>query len=798
MLVALCLLGASRASAQPVASAGSFTDTLRVASVRFEGNTLYPDETLALLVRTRANRRFLGVPGLTWWLWLYRAGNAGRFGRFSDALADLGEPPAYADALTLAADAERLQALYRQEGYRDAEVAVEVDSLQRAQLAVTFHIEKGAASYLRRVAYDVEDGRGQPAVDAETARRLAEASVLDHRAVETDASGMPAFDARSQRYSESLLLEERRRMLAALRDEGFAAISRDSIRALVYPAGRDSFDVTFRVRTGEKVRFGGVDVRVTGPETGVPPRRDTLEGAYPVALDVQDERRLRASLVSRALRIEPGAVFSQDAVLATKRQLEATGVFSFTRLAPVWADTFRAGGVLHLPYTFELRTRPRHALRFETFALQRSGVLAGSDSELGTGVGVTYDNLNLRGSGETLRLRSAGSVSADLDGARLFTSGQLETSATVTLPYGLLGWRPLVPPDRTPRTQLSTSLLTARRDDLGLVIRARLGARLRLELPHSSTIRSTVDLLDLSLSDPDTLGRFSAFLNGFLDEIDDPLQRAQIREEILENYTRPQVSTVVRYTFSSGRFNPLRREQGYLYEASMAAGGYAEALFDSFVFTPGTVEGTVPSVLGGRRPLVYRPYVRFTGDARRYVRMTPRRVLAFKLSAGTVLATGTSGVVPFDQRFYSGGATSVRGWRLRSLGPGRVSFQSAGEVANVLGGDVWLEAGAELRQTLIPALLNAEVVGVAFVDAGNVWLGPRNPGFGAQNDAGRFAFDTFYRELGVGSGAGLRLVWTYLVVRFDFATRIHDPAQPGALLPNGPRPLVHFGLGHAF
>lgn len=795
MLAGLVLL-AFPLRAQPVAPSPA-DDSLRVARVAFEGNVLYSDATLALLVRTRANRRFLGVPGLNWWLWLHRAGTSGRFGRLSEALADLGEPPALVDAFTLAADAERLTELYRQEGYRAARVAVAVDTLGRGQIDVVFRIAPGPLTHLRHITYDVAGAEGEGVLEGAEARQMAAQSLLRPGPVTFGGDNQPGFSARQQRYSESLLLEERRRLLTFFRDRGFAAMNRDSVRALVFPFSPDSFDVTLRVRPGERYRIGPINVDVEGPEPRAVPRRDTLEGRFPVAIDIAGERRLKPGLVERALRVWPGDTFSQDALLATKRRLEATGVFGFTNLAPVWSDTFRVGGELHLPYRMDLRTRPRHALRFETFVLQRSGVLSGSDSELGTGAGATYENLNVLGGGESLRLRTAGSVSADIEG-RLFTSGQLEASATFSMPYLPRGLDGLVPRQRTPRTQLSASVLTARRDDLGLVIRARIGTGLRFELPHTSTLRSSVDVFDFSLSDPDTLGRFSTFLGGFLDEIEDPLQRAQIREEILENYTRPQVSTAVRYTLRSTRGNPLRREQGYHYEAAVAAGGYVEALLDQAVFSPGRVEGSLPPLLGGDRRLVYRPYVRTTLDARRYRLLTPRTVVALKAAVGVAQATGQTGVVPFDQRFYSGGATSVRGWRLRELGPGAASFRTGSEVANVLGGDVWLETGVEVRETFIPLLLGAEWVAVAFADAGNVWLGPRNPGFGPESEEGRFRFSRFYREVGVGSGVGLRLVWSYLVVRFDFAVRVHDPATPGDLLPGGLRPLVHFGLGHAF
>ena len=73
-------------------------------------------------------------------------------------------------------------------------------------------------------------------------------------------------------------------------------------------------------------------------------------------------------------------------------------------------------------------------------------------------------------------------------------------------------------------------------------------------------------------------------------------------------------------------------------------------------------------------------YIRFVGDFRRYVQSDPGSVLAWKAFVGVAQPTGRADVVPFDRRFYSGGANSVRAWRLRALGPGSATFTDADSV----------------------------------------------------------------------------------------------------------------------
>jgi outer membrane protein assembly factor BamA len=204
--------------------------------------------------------------------------------------------------------------------------------------------------------------------------------------------------------------------------------------------------------------------------------------------------------------------------------------------------------------------------------------------------------------------------------------------------------------------------------------------------------------------------------------------------------------------------------------------------------------------------LIYRQYIRFVTDLRRYQPLSRRTVFAWKFIGGVAQPTGDADVVPFDRRFYSGGASSVRGWSLRELGPGAASFTTASTgntTTNILGGDIKLEASAELRNTVLRNALTAEWIVALFADAGNVWFGPRNPGFRNLDDnapTGRFALDSFYKELGVGTGFGLRIAWEYLIVRFDLAYRVYDPARPDAgAFPNGLRsPIPYFGIGHAF
>lgn len=742
------------------------------------------------LLRTRPNRRFFGIPGATPSLWLYELGTERTaLGR---ALRRAGEPPAFFDPDIVEGDRLRLQTLYRQAGFLEATVESRVEEVREGRLRVSFIITPGPPSAVRRVAFE-----GIEHLAEAERRRLLRRSELRLR--ERTDGGPPSTRAAApgQRLAEAELLAERRRLLDELRELGFARITRDSIRAVAQPVdtlsgGVPVFDITFQIQTGPRFVFGDVHFHVVGPEDA-PARTDTIAVGTGYAItSIASDRRLSPRLLRRALRFEPGELYRQSRLSDTKRRLDATGVFTFSEVAPLagpaaWA---RTDTLPRMPHLVTLRPRPRHAIRLDGFVLQRSGVLGlegpgPGGEELGVGAGASYRNVNAFGGGEQFSVGFNASVAGDLVE---FPTAQAEVNVGLRMPYLLWPFsgveRALQPYDT--RTRVSMGFLAARRDELRLLIRGRASAGVRLEVQHTPSLASLLDLLDFQLSDPDTLG---GFRERFLDLIQDPVAR----QFVLEDYTNPQINNALRYSLRSSTADPFRRDRGHVLEVALEVGGNLPHLLDRFVFSPGIVEGSIPGppLFGGGSRLEYRPYVRVVVDGRRYLALNPLTVLALKGIAGFAQPTAHAPVVPFHRRFYIGGVGSVRGWELRQLGPGRVPPEAS---AFVQGGDIKLEAAAELRRIVIRELLQADWQLALFADAGNIWFGPRNPG----DPDGRFRFGTFYEEIAVGGGTGLRVMWDYLILRFDLGWKVRSPVPGQPLFPGGSRPRLHFGIGHAF
>jgi len=806
VVIAVLTAFSPTAKAQQTEAGEILSPSLRIAKVEITGDLFFDKDQLDLQVRTRPNRNLFGIPGFTWWLWIHQFGAKTLGGGVGRAFQAMGEPPSHLDSSVIAADVERLRLFYEYEGFREATVSVNVRPITNTdRVMVEFVVDAGQATYIRFLKYN-----GLDSLDTEAQLAIVRRSLLPPE--NFDPENPLSYRTRDVRYSEPLLIEERNRLMSVLRNAGFADVVRESIHAVIWDPQPDSFDVIIDIRLGARYRFGDVHHVVAGPVSDVSDRmhseplqsfEEGVEGGIASAY-FSREAKLKFSVLRRALRFRPGDWYDSSKLLATKRRLDATGVFAFTEILRDGQDSTKTGAT-RINHRLNLQTRLRHQIRFQTFMLQRTGALGGgTGNELGAGVGITYNNLNLFGGGESFQLTTNGSLAADLGGRGGFTSAQWEVATSLSYPYLTFPFGAL---DRRldlydAKTRFSITLLAARRDALRLVLRGRGRANYRFELRHTRTLTSFLDLIDLTVSNPDTLDGFQEeFLDKILRSVDDPVQRGQI----VEDYTVPQFNNALRYTFRSANIDPFRRSDGYTYESSFEVGGHLGFLLDRYVYSPDSLEGSLPGLpffkgKGSAGRMVYRQYVRFVADFRTYHRLSSRSVFAWKFILGLSHPTGRADVIPFDRRFYSGGASSVRAWRLRELGPGGASFSSEAdtvstESTNILGGEIKLEGSIELRQTFARNILAADWVLALFADAGNVWFGSRNPG----TEQGRFRIQNFVGELGVGAGFGLRLAWDYLIVRLDLAYKVHDPLRRGDFFPDELKdPLLQFGIGHTF
>ena len=184
--------------------------------------------------------------------------------------------------------------------------------------------------------------------------------------------------------------------------------------------------------------------------------------------------------------------------------------------------------------------------------------------------------------------------------------------------------------------------------------------------------------------------------------------------------------------------------------------------------------------------IAYAQYAKFDIDYTRQFRLGETPKLVLHAGLGIAYPYGNSKVLPFEKRYFSGGANSVRGWSVRELGPG--TYRGTDGKIDFINqtGDMKLDLNAELRAPLF-----WKFSGAVFVDAGNIWTiraYDEQPG-------GQFRFDRFYQQLAVAYGLGLRLNFDYFILRFDAGMKAVNPVHENS---REHYPIVHPVLSRDF
>lgn len=194
--------------------------------------------------------------------------------------------------------------------------------------------------------------------------------------------------------------------------------------------------------------------------------------------------------------------------------------------------------------------------------------------------------------------------------------------------------------------------------------------------------------------------------------------------------------------------------------------------------------------------IAYSQYVKVDFDLTKSFLIDEQNSLVFHCGFGIGIPYGNSNILPYEKRYFSGGANSVRGWSVRSLGPG--SFVGKDGKVDFINqtGNVKIDLNLEYRTHLFWKLDAA-----AYIDAGNIWNTRNYEGI----DGGQFKFKTFYKQIAVSYGVGLRLNFDYFILRFDTGMKAINPAEPTGKLhypiiyPNFKRDFAfHFAVGLPF
>ncbi len=828
------------------------------------GNQVVSSDELEGLIPQKPNRRILRTP-LTPALWIYQAASRGynrdsainqlaakttEFERKSEMLSDdpkalkklnrrfnrearklrraaeegnwwmrnLGEAPIYYYPRDAQANAAKMQVyLRRTKGFFRATVGYSVDTLIDGRVRVNYLVNEEIPYILRSITYEIADPAIQTLVDSKKA---------------------DTFLRVGDRFDGEKVESERTRIEELLRNNGYYEFSRDYIRprsvqdtTTRVPADTLSSSIDFTIRilnpprqTAHPVyRIG--DVKVTIAPS--PVQTETNQTIIPTDTSVTNGityfysgRRYAPRLLDSKIRLRPNDLYSVSNYNLTQRQLFLLNQFKFVNINFVDTTARR------------LRTEIR-AIPLEKYEITTEGglfVLYQGQGYPGPFGNVSFRVRNLFGGLETFETNLRAGLEAqtgfaDTEGTSLkdvYLAQELGLTTSLIFPQILFPGRiRFTFNDLNPKTQISLGYnYTNRPDFLRQTFRSTLSYNWQKLPKHQySFFLGDINLINSSFDGgktPTLRKQFEQLLKA---------NQALTGNQTLYNSFLPSFASNMSfaYTYNTNVFGQNRRAN--FFRVALESGGT----------TLNFLRDTTVRKLISSTGLQFFKYLRFSADYRHYIPLRPRTTLAFRVNAGLLYSYGPDGSAPYEKYFFAGGSNSLRAWRPRRLGPGsafprvsstnRLSPQFLTDPRDRTlklpqydytfeqPGDFLLEGSAELRGRLFH--FGADFNGALFIDAGNVWT--------LRNDPARtgdlLQLSKLIPDIAVGTGAGLRVDFSFFIIRFDAGIKVWDPARKYIresdsqlvderfILPQfsfrklsrGPNPLVvNFGIGYPF
>ena len=655
------------------------------------------------LVRQRGNSRWFSAAKLP--LATYSLSGRDTTKWFNRFLRSIGEPPQLYDSVSTRASMDILQTQLQNMGYLRASVDV-YNKIKGKKLVTTYLLHPRQPYFINKVDYDIRDSAIAVVLNlADSTRRGLKSGMM---------------------FNVANLDNERSRISKYLTNRGYYRFNKDfiSYRADSVP-GSPLINLTLvldKYRSGEETNLphqvytiGDVNFRSGNPNDSVIP--------------------LRQSVLESNTFLESGALYASNDLQTTYNHFGRLGAVRYTNISfherefePV------------LDCDILVSTNKPSTISFQPEGTNTSG-------DLGAAVSLTYQNRNIFHGSENLSvvLRGAYEAIRGLEGYSNTNFQEYSVETSLSFPRFIA---PLLSTSFRRRVNASSEVsllydLQNRPEFMRRVFSVAWRYKWNDQNHHD---RYQVDLLDLNyISMPWISDTFKA---EYLDNTDS-------RNSILRyNYENLFIMKLgFGYTYNNGRYA--------IKVSAEPAGNLLNLVSHMFHFHKNSEEQYT------FLDIAYAQYLRGIFDYTRNFVFDYHNQLVFHFGFGIAYPYGNSTILPFEKRFFSGGANSVRGWSVRSLGPGKfIGRDGRIDFINQTG-DMKLDLNLEYRASLF-----WKFGGALFIDAGNIWTlrdYEDQPG-------GQFKLSEFWQQIAVSYGLGLRLNFDYFVVRFDMGMKAVNPA----------------------
>lgn len=572
-------------------------------------------------------------------------------------------------------------------------------------------------------------------------------------------------------FSVDSLAAERIRIVNSMRNKGYyyfrpeyiefqadSLINPGSIAVKLSIAGNVPQMAKLQYRTGN---IYTTVLRNSKSFAGTPDTMKTRRGD----VIVMRPAKLRKNLIPSCITFREGKLFSVRDINRTQTRFSRLGIFGNIQIQPIPTDTSAANPTLDV-YNFVQFEDPMEA-SIEVNATSKS------NSYLGPGLILGLSNNNIFGGGERLSVQLNANYEWQTGRNRgsVFNSYEFGVNATLAFPR-------LLAPKFVKRSNRDINWTTL-----------NLGASI-LNRPHFFKLAEfNAGITYEWRGGRHSVNSFTPFkltynkLITTTHEFDSIMAQNPAVALSFQSQFIPQLS----YTYTYDRFFERERINGITFTATFTEAGN---VFDGIWRACG---------VKGEKKLFGTPFSQFVkGQAqlvynRRLVKGSDQWFVS-RILIGAAHAYGNSQEVPYSEQFYIGGANSIRAFTVRSIGPG--SYRAPVSMRDGYfdqTGTFKLELNTEYRFPIISVLH-----GAVFVDAGNIWLlknDPMRPG-GALNGK------TFFKDIALGTGIGLRVDIGMMVIRGDLGYGLHVPYDNGSShyfnIPFKDAFAFHLAIGYPF
>lgn len=736
--------------------------------INIEDNKSVRNSDLINYLRQTENHKVLG--GLKLQLAFYNLSGKDSTSWFNKWVQRVGTPPVIYDSTLTTASANQLQMALINKGYMNAVVTPKVEKNREKKKAnVTYNLKLNQPYYVSSITYNIPNDTLRAIILADTTQfPIKKMSLFDH----------------------NKLNEERQMITDNLRNKGYYAFNKEYI--------------TFTADTTEGSREVALTLNTMAPyhNEHMPyynshrpfyvrnvifvPSYDpvTMRDSHYFGTDTAtydgytiyygDEHYLRRRVMDECCYIVPGKKYNSDDVNKTYQALGRLGIVKFINIdvqtvgeidGKIWLDVY------------VLLTRDKT----QTVSLSLEGT--NSEGDLGFGIGTDYQHRNFLKGSEIFNAKfkmSYESLSGNFSG--LINNNYSEYSGEVGITYPKFKF-PFLKKEFKQKIQASTEFATSfnyqERPEYTRII-AGAGWKYIWSEQKGQT-KHTFNLIDLNYV------YLPKSRSNFLDSITNPLLRYSYEDHLIMR---------MGYSFYRSNKSP---------STSPFSNSYLQNIYT--IRATGEAAGNllygISNLVGQKRDekeaykvfgIRYAQYVKLDADYSLTHYFSTRNSFAVHVGGGIAVPYGNSSIIPFEKRFYAGGANGVRGWGVRTLGPGSFDASNSQNRFIYQCGDIRLDANIEYREKLFWVIEMA-----AFVDAGNIWT-IRNY---EDQPGGVFKFNKFYEQIALAYGLGLRLDFTYFLLRFDLGMKAHNPASGQEHWPLmspdfGRDAEFHFSVGYPF